>query len=80
MTDIVKRLQGLATNGDGWTRPVATDALAEIERLRAALRDTHQVLRQARLYLGYSPSGPLNTPFAHRAEKQAHMLLKEDDQ
>lgn len=34
MTDIVERLQERATNGDGWTRPVAVNALAEIERLR----------------------------------------------
>lgn len=37
MTDIVERLQERKKNGDGWTRPVAADALAEIERLRADL-------------------------------------------
>lgn len=38
MTDIVERLQERATNGDGWTRPVAAEAADEIERLRAGLR------------------------------------------
>lgn len=35
MTDIVERLRVRAKTGDGWTRPVAAEAAAEIERLRA---------------------------------------------
>jgi hypothetical protein len=38
MADIVERLRERAENGDGWTRPVAREAAAEIERLREALR------------------------------------------
>ena len=72
MTDIVDRLRAL--NADF----LYEEAADEIEQLRAALRDTHQVLWQARLYLGYSSVGPLNTPFAERAEKQARSLLERE--
>ena len=39
MTDIVDRLRHHAKVGDGWTRPVASEAAAEIERMRKALRE-----------------------------------------
>ncbi|MFM2150304.1 MAG: hypothetical protein RLZZ187_2610 [Pseudomonadota bacterium] len=44
MTDIVERLRHHAKVGDGWTRPVASEAAAEIERLREEVRELRGLL------------------------------------